>query len=341
MTNDLNNIQDLNEQCYAYISRGTNRLIAEIRELRESEAKLKAEVEKLQAFKDWVHNYLDGKGIPENPGGPHSAEGCRIGDRMDYVFAEIAKLKAEVERLQTEIDSGGTGPDACCHGFAARTPADWELLESEVERLSAAVDERETIEAAAKILEPEIEWAEKQRDQWYPQVLKSLRDRIRKLSPVLVPSGQRSEQRWLIVRNGVPGWVYDVKQDLSPMDENAHCVPCTLTWNDPPATSSPEPIPEGIYYNSNHDNFFDTVFRSGQGTAFHDKWHSRRVEFPQGPPAKPEKRSEQWFLVLDETGRPRDVRPDGDIFRMSGKEPVSCTITWTDPADGRERGVRS
>lgn len=42
--------------------------------------------DKLQSFKDWVHAYLDGKGIPHHPPGVHGAEGCRIGDRMDYVF---------------------------------------------------------------------------------------------------------------------------------------------------------------------------------------------------------------------------------------------------------------
>lgn len=46
--------------------------------------------DKLQRFKDWVHAYLDAKGIPHHPLGTHGAEGCRIGDRMDYVFAKLA-----------------------------------------------------------------------------------------------------------------------------------------------------------------------------------------------------------------------------------------------------------
>lgn len=50
----------------------------------------------LLAFKNWVHTYLDKKGIPHHPPGTHGAEGCRIGDRMDYVFA--AKEQAERER---------------------------------------------------------------------------------------------------------------------------------------------------------------------------------------------------------------------------------------------------
>ena len=52
----------------------------------ETIAELRAEVERLQAFKNWVHKYLDDHGVPHHPPGPHGAEGCRIGDRMDYVF---------------------------------------------------------------------------------------------------------------------------------------------------------------------------------------------------------------------------------------------------------------
>lgn len=48
--------------------------------------------DKLLAFKNWVHAYLDGKDIPADPGGPHSAEGCRIGDRMDLVFSQLRRL---------------------------------------------------------------------------------------------------------------------------------------------------------------------------------------------------------------------------------------------------------
>ncbi len=60
--------------------------------IRHFEAKLAAiEKEKnaLAAFKEWVHAYLDSKGVPHHPPGPHGAEGCRIGDRMDYVFDKM------------------------------------------------------------------------------------------------------------------------------------------------------------------------------------------------------------------------------------------------------------
>jgi hypothetical protein len=52
--------------------------------------------DKLQAFKDWVHGYLDSKGVPHHPPGTHGAEGCRIGDRMDWLMQ--AKERAEGER---------------------------------------------------------------------------------------------------------------------------------------------------------------------------------------------------------------------------------------------------
>lgn len=51
-------------------------------------------IAKLQAFKDWVHAYLDEKGVPkEFPDGPHTKEGCRIGDRMDYVFHHLLSAR--------------------------------------------------------------------------------------------------------------------------------------------------------------------------------------------------------------------------------------------------------
>lgn len=53
-----------------------------------------AERDKLQAFKTWVHDYLDTHGVPHHPPGTHGAEGCRIGDRMDWLMAELAAAKA-------------------------------------------------------------------------------------------------------------------------------------------------------------------------------------------------------------------------------------------------------
>lgn len=64
--------------------------------------RLTAERDKLQAFKNWVHGYLDSHEVPHHPPGTHGAEGCRIGDRMDWLMQQIDRLKAEVERLKKE-----------------------------------------------------------------------------------------------------------------------------------------------------------------------------------------------------------------------------------------------
>lgn len=53
---------------------------------RESLA-LKAEIEALRAFKAYVHERLDAAEVPTHPEGPHSAEGCRVGDRLDLALA--------------------------------------------------------------------------------------------------------------------------------------------------------------------------------------------------------------------------------------------------------------
>lgn len=46
---------------------------------------LSDEVTKLKAFKGFVHKTLDDMGVPAHPRGKHSAEGCRVGDRLDIV----------------------------------------------------------------------------------------------------------------------------------------------------------------------------------------------------------------------------------------------------------------
>ena len=40
----------------------------------------------LRKFKEYVHKRLDEAGVPTHPNGPHSKEGCRIGDRLDIVL---------------------------------------------------------------------------------------------------------------------------------------------------------------------------------------------------------------------------------------------------------------
>ena len=46
-----------------------------------------AERDKLAAFKAFVHARLDEGGVPTHPDGPHSKQGCRIGDRLDLLLS--------------------------------------------------------------------------------------------------------------------------------------------------------------------------------------------------------------------------------------------------------------
>lgn len=53
--------------------------------LRARVAELEAEVEKLQAFKDYTHKRMDELGVPQEVPSPHTDAGCRIGGRFDWV----------------------------------------------------------------------------------------------------------------------------------------------------------------------------------------------------------------------------------------------------------------
>src|SRR6202023_3305898 len=84
----------------------------DIEELVKGWSRIEKDRDKLQAFKSWVHAWLDSYGVPkEFPDGPHTREGCRIGDRMEWLRNEhyrrenavmedcLAKIKAiEKER---------------------------------------------------------------------------------------------------------------------------------------------------------------------------------------------------------------------------------------------------
>lgn len=63
-----------------------------MRPLAEFKA-LEAQVEALRRFKSWTHAYLDTHGVPHHPPGPHGAEGCRIGDRMDWLMAKLKRIE--------------------------------------------------------------------------------------------------------------------------------------------------------------------------------------------------------------------------------------------------------
>jgi hypothetical protein len=78
--------------------------------LRARVADLEAERDKLKAFKAWTHDYLDKQGVPHHPPGPHGAEGCRIGDRMDWFVAQLVARDARIAQVLalpvTEFDIG-------------------------------------------------------------------------------------------------------------------------------------------------------------------------------------------------------------------------------------------
>lgn len=118
--------------------------------LQETVDSLTAERDALAAFKKFVHDYLDSKGIPsfdpkpcplcdggkradptgltecpdcggkgEIYDGPHFAEGCRIGDRLDVVFAERTSLLAACRWLLS-IRSACSRPGCCGAGECER-----------------------------------------------------------------------------------------------------------------------------------------------------------------------------------------------------------------------------
>lgn len=61
------------------------------------------QVEKLQAFKEYVHDRLDKMGIEKDPESEHKEHGCRIGGRLDLVQEYIDCInRSEPEQLTKE-----------------------------------------------------------------------------------------------------------------------------------------------------------------------------------------------------------------------------------------------
>lgn len=76
------------------------------RGLRAEIARLKVALADRQKFKDFVHEYFDSKGVPHHPPGTHGEHGCRIGDRMDWVWAEHEQqLAAAVKRVEGLVEA--------------------------------------------------------------------------------------------------------------------------------------------------------------------------------------------------------------------------------------------
>jgi hypothetical protein len=96
----INGTQDkLTEAGQNGVPRAVRDRIAEL--VRERDAAV-AKAEKLQAFKDFVHRRFDEIGITKEPNGKHSAEGCRVGDRID----EVAYLRQAALNVLAVIDNG-------------------------------------------------------------------------------------------------------------------------------------------------------------------------------------------------------------------------------------------
>ena len=69
------------------------------------------DIEKLSAFKSYVHNRLDEAGVEKEPNGEHSKHGCRIGDRLDIVLEKQNEVNELVEGLLKVYNSGNEGID--------------------------------------------------------------------------------------------------------------------------------------------------------------------------------------------------------------------------------------
>jgi hypothetical protein len=62
-------------------------------------AALREQLEQAQKFKAFVHDYLTQHGIPEgDPTNQHQLEGCRIGARLDLLFAQVANRDAALRQ---------------------------------------------------------------------------------------------------------------------------------------------------------------------------------------------------------------------------------------------------
>lgn len=87
-------------------------LTAENRQLKAEAMRVTEERDKLQAFKSYVHKRLDEAGVTVDPESSHRDRGCRIGGRLDEVFAVIVALSADVKRLEKESGFGSRIMDA-------------------------------------------------------------------------------------------------------------------------------------------------------------------------------------------------------------------------------------
>lgn len=65
----------------------------------------RAEVEKLAAFKAFVHEFLDRNGVPTDPPGKMREEGCRVGQRLKYIADQREAARARIVELAAALDT--------------------------------------------------------------------------------------------------------------------------------------------------------------------------------------------------------------------------------------------
>lgn len=99
-------------------------------EWEDEKAALLAERDHLAKFKAYVHKRLDDADVPHHPPGPHGAEGCRIGDRLDWVAAALAREKGLAETLEYIRDNYDHDSDAHKYGTPCRKCDAGEALEA-------------------------------------------------------------------------------------------------------------------------------------------------------------------------------------------------------------------
>jgi cell division septum initiation protein DivIVA len=133
----------------------------ELTALRTEIAKLAKERDALAKFKGYVHERLDAAGIPTHPDGPHSKEGCRIGDRLDIALGPtqgMGKLVRELHEAKEAAESALSAVEQEACGFAldagleitSEKCDDCAITQTERGQLSFALEDTDHVLKAAK-----------------------------------------------------------------------------------------------------------------------------------------------------------------------------------------------
>ena len=59
---------------------------------------LRSQLAQAAKFKSYVHERLDAASVPADPPSPHREHGCRIGGRLDWVFAQLAQAREALKK---------------------------------------------------------------------------------------------------------------------------------------------------------------------------------------------------------------------------------------------------